>query len=241
MRSQPSPRWRSVVLGLAAALLVLGIGVVLVRLGSDEDSGADGSSESSVMESGPNPSRPSEGGQRLGTDAVDTTGGFARDEQGALAAAISYTAASQRWLYLSDDEVVDAVAAIATPDSSERLASEVVEQTRTAREELAESPGRVWWVVHPLAWRVESYSEDDARVAVWTVTVLSAAGVALPQSEWLTVTLDLEWIGDDWRVRAVSDRPGPTPMTGPSDEPWDSERFDDALDGFARRGGESLP
>lgn len=160
------------------------------------------------------------------------------DETGAVDATVMYMAASQRWIYLTDDEVRSAVAEIATPGAGDRLASEVVEEVRTAREGLGESPGRVWWLVHPLAWRVESYDSGEATVAVWAVTVLSASEVAVPQSAWMTVTVDLDWVGDAWRVDAVRDRPGPTPMTGPRDEPWDSLAFDDALDGFTRLMGE---
>ena len=50
---------------------------------------------------------------------------------------------------------------------------------------------------------------------MWTVTVLSAEDVAAPQSEWITVTIDLAWVDGDWRVDAVRDTPGPTPMSGP--------------------------
>jgi hypothetical protein len=112
----------------------------------------------------------------------------------------------------------------------------------------------VWWLVRPLAWRVESFATDQARVAVWVVTILSAAEVAAPQAEYATITLDLAWVngdpGDDdrdgdrqegdWRVDAVRDTPGPTPMTGPHDQPWDSVPFDEALAGFTRMDGEPV-
>jgi hypothetical protein len=183
------------------------------------------------------------GADRVGGESGEEAGGrrrggFSRDEAGAVAAAVAYTGASQRWLYLGDEEIADEVARIATPRSMRSLTSEVVAEIGTARDDLARSSGRVWWLVHPLAWRVESYDADRASVAVWTVTVLSASGVALPQSEWMTVTVDLEWVDGNWRVDAIRDRPGPTPMTGPHDEPWDAEPFDEALAGFTRLGGE---
>lgn len=118
--------------------------------------------------------------------APATAGGFGRDARGAVAAAVAYSAASQRWLYLGEREVADAVAQIAAPRSVDDLVAEVVEETGTAQEELAKSDGPVWWWVDPLAWRVDAYSNARASVAVWTVTVLSAQGVAVPQSEWMT-------------------------------------------------------
>ena len=160
--------------------------------------------------------------------------GFARDEQGAVAASIAYATAPQRWLYFTDEEIVAAVEEIATPVAAPRLADEVVAEVGVARERLGASPGRVWWLVRAMAWHVESFSRDEARIAVWTVTVLSAEDVAAPQSEWITVTTDLAWVDGDWRVDAVRDTPGPTPMSGPNDQPWDAAPFDDALAGFTR-------
>ena len=163
-----------------------------------------------------------------------------RDERGAAAAAVVYAAAPQRWLYLSDDEIAAAVGEIASPDAAGRLAAENVAEIHAAREQLAESPGRVWWIVHPLAWRVEAFGEGRATVAVWTVTVLSAADVAMPQTEWVTVSLDLVWVDGAWRMDDIRSQPGPTPMTGPGDRPWEPEPFDAALDGFTRLDGEPI-
>jgi hypothetical protein len=168
-------------------------------------------------------------------------GGFGRDEGGAVAAALAYSAASQRWLYLGEREVAEAVAQISAPRSVDDLVAEVVEATGTAQVELAKSDGPVWWWVDPLAWRVEAYSDARASVAVWAVTVLSAQGVAVPQSEWMTVTVDLEWVEGDWRVTAIGDRPGPTPIASPRDEPWDAVPFAEALEGFTRVGEEPAP
>lgn len=177
-----------------------------------------------VSAHGPGPS-----GERGGMPA-----GFSHDEAGARAAAMTYASASQRWLYLDDAGVEAAVAAISTPVAAPRLTREVVDEVRAARESLSQTPGRVWWIVRPLAVDVEAFAPDRARVAVWTVTVLSASDVALPQSDWTTVTLELAWHDDDWRVDEIADAPGPTPMLGPRDQPWQPEPFDDALAGFER-------
>lgn len=160
--------------------------------------------------------------------------GFSRDVAGARAAAMTFASASQRWLYLEDVEVEASVAAVSTPVAAPALAREVLDEVRVARESLSNSPGRVWWIVRPLAVDVDAYTPDRARVVVWTVTVLSASDVALPQSDWTTVTVDLAWHDGDWRVDAIADVPGPTPMLGPRDQPWQPEPFDDALDGFER-------
>ena len=164
--------------------------------------------------------------------------GFDSGERGAVAGAVAYATASQRWLYFTDDEIQAAISEIATPAAAPRLASDVVTDISMARDQLRKSSGRIWWLVRPLAWRVDDFRDGEARVSVWTVTILSAAGVAAPQSEFVTVTLDLAWVDNDWRVDGVRDTPGPTPITGPHDQPWDAEPFDQTLDGFTRVGGE---
>jgi hypothetical protein len=158
---------------------------------------------------------------------------------GARLAALDIVAASQRWLYLDDGQLAAAVRAIALPSAAERLARQEVAEVATARESLAKSPGRVWWIVHPLAWRVATAAGDQARVSVWTLTLLSAADVAIPQADWLTFTLDLSWSAGRWLLTDIGDEPGPTPASGLRDEPWQPEPFDKALDGFTRVDGAS--
>lgn len=166
--------------------------------------------------------------------------GFAPGEHGAVVAAVAYATAPQRWLYFTDEEIRAAIDQIATPAAAPRMADDIVAEVAIAREQLGASSGRVWWLVRPLAWEVELHDGNEARVSVWVVTVLSAAEVAAPQSEWMTVTLDLAWVDGDWRVDAVRDAPGPTPIIGPKDRPWDAEPFDETLSGFTRMDGEPV-
>lgn len=160
------------------------------------------------------------------------------DERSAAAAGIEYATGPQQWLYLTDEEAEAAVRALAAPDRADDLAGAVVEDLRDAREGLSASSGPVWWIVRPLAVHVEDLSEDRATVEVWVVTVLSARDVAAPQAEWRTISLGLVWANDAWKVDAIRDGPGPTPMVGPGDRPWDAVPFDDALEGFVRLDGE---
>ncbi|MGH3442298.1 MAG: hypothetical protein ACRDUY_09720 [Nitriliruptorales bacterium] len=234
-----SGRYRHlVVVGAVVALALLAIAALLVHLGNPPSADEP-------------PARATSGGPGSDHAVVDAPGGptsehagvptgFSRDEAGAVAAAVSYAGAAQRWLYWTDAEITAAVAQMATPESADRLTSESLATVRAARDELGTSPGRVWWLVHPLAWRVEQFSPDQATVAVWTMRLLSASEVAAPQTEWLTFTLDLDWVQGDWRLATVRDTPGPTPMTGPRDDPWQAEPFDDALTGFTRLDGEAV-
>lgn len=235
--TSPAPKRSTVVLA-AIATVMLVAGVTVTRFFG----GGDDRTESTAAESQGSTSRPSApaGGSGPSLERAGLDVGFASDQDGAVAAAVSYATASQRWLYFTDDEIRAAVAEIATPVAAARLADEIVLDVSTAREQLGASPGRIWWLVRPLAWRVEHHDADEARVSVWAITILSAAEVAAPQSEFMTVTLDLAWVDGDWRVDGVRDTPGPTPLSGPHDQPWDAEPFDDALDGFTRLDGEPV-
>jgi hypothetical protein len=56
----------------------------------------------------------------------------------------------------------------------------------------------------------------------------------------MTITVDLDWTPDGWRVDNVAEEPGPTPMAGPHDDPWDAVPFDQALDGYVRLDGDPV-
>ena len=154
----------------------------------------------------------------------------------ATEAAVEYATASQEWLYLSDEQIDSAVREIAVPSAADRLSEETVAELGVARDALAHSAGPVWWFVRPLAVRAELVEDERAEVSVWVVTVLSAADVAVPQADWVTLELDLVRAGERWLLESITDRPGPTPVSGVRDDPWQPEPFDAALIGFERIG-----
>lgn len=223
-----SRRWVALA-AIAAAALVVAVVVVRVEPGGSSGASPAATTTTTATRVGVERTTPGPSTERAGIPV-----GFARSEAGARAAALTYATAPQRWMYFDDDGVERAVRAIASSGSSARLAVEVGEEVRAAREGLTGSVGRVWWIVRPLATRVESHGRDEARVAVWVVSVLSASDVAMPQSDWRTVTFELVWEDGDWRVDGIRDSAGPTPMLGPRDRPWPPELLDESLDGFAR-------
>lgn len=218
---------RLAVVMAAAAALAVGIAVVALVAGRTPGpgDGPEGDQES-----------PAQGTPDPHDGASHQRTKHPRSAEGARAAAVGYATASQDWLYLPDDEVDAAVRRVATKAVGPALATETVSTLRNAREALAATPGRVWWLVRPLASSVERFQPHTARVVVWTVTVLSAADVALPQADWARVAVDLVWEAGAWRVQAVTETPGPTPMTGTKDRPWQPEPLDEALQGFQRVG-----
>lgn len=161
--------------------------------------------------------------------------GFTQTEEGAVAAAVSYAAASQSWLYLDDAQLEEAVGAVVAPTASSHLVDRVSSDVALLRDRLREADGTVWFVVAPLATKLDSFDSTTAVVRVWVVRVLSADGVAVPQSGWLTLTFELGWQGD-WKVTDLSEAEGPTPQLESGLQPWASRYLDETLVGFLRVG-----
>ena len=56
---------------------------------------------------------------------------------------------------------------------------------------------------------------ERAIVDVWSVLVVGVAGMGAPRQLWRTVTVDLVWERDDWRIDGWATVPGPTPALAP--------------------------
>jgi hypothetical protein len=159
--------------------------------------------------------------------------GFARTPGGAAAAAVAYTATiSQRALFFDAEQAERAVRLVAADAAEDTVVADVLAQLAAARTPLEAGTGTTWWVVQPLAIRSEAYSSDRARVSVWQVRVLSRQGVVVPQSSWITETVELVWEGGDWRLWSTTQRPGPTPVLDGSDLPSSAAALESILRGF---------
>ena len=170
-------------------------------------------------------------GPTTGADGAPT--GFTHDREGARAAAVTYTATlSQRLLYMEPAAAEAAVRAVAADASADTLINDALAALDSARQPLAAGTGPMWWAVRPLAVKVEAYSPQRARLSVWLVRILSRQGVVVPQSSWLTETVELVWERDDWRLWSDTTTPGPTPVLDGSDMPASAAELDLGLTGF---------
>lgn len=216
------------ILATGVAVFVLGVlaGALVNSSGSTSTDDAVPPTASDSTPSEEEPGKPDSDGRLAGfDDALEET-------------AVEYATASQRWLYLTDEEIEAEIREIAVPSSSDGLVEKTVGELSVARDGLMRSAGRVWWFVRPLAVKSASVTDSRAEVSVWVVTVLSAADVAVPQADWTTLDLVLVRGDDRWLLESIDDEPGPTPISGVRDEPWEPEPFDDALDGFERIGSD---
>ena len=67
---------------------------------------------------------------------------------------------------------------------------------------------------------------------MWVVRVLSRQGVVVPQSSWITETVELVWEAGDWRLWSDESTPGPTPVLDGSDVPASAAELETELTGF---------
>lgn len=217
---------RSLAVAGAAAIFFLGGMAARGALGDRADGHAQAASPATASAAcaiGPGPTG----------DVDGAPAGFARTRAGVRAAAIAYTATlSQRLLYLEPAAAEAAVRAVAADASADSLSTDALDSLQAARQPLAEGTGATWWIVEPLAVKVEAFSNDRARVSVWLVRVLSRQGVVVPQTSWVTEAVELVWEDGDWRLWSDTSTPGPTPVLDGSDLPSSAAELDAELSGF---------
>jgi hypothetical protein len=134
---------------------------------------------------------------------------------------------------LAAEKAVRHMAADATADTQVRRTQGSL---RDARQALAAGAGPIVFRQAAVASRVEAWSPDRARVAVWNVGVLSREGVAPPQAAWAISTFDFVWDRGDWKVWAESVAPGPAPILDDSAAPATAQQLASTLDGFTDLG-----
>jgi hypothetical protein len=65
----------------------------------------------------------------------------------------------------------------------------------------------------PLGYRIDSYDGRSASVAIWTVAIAATRRYGI-DVVWRTLSVDLAWTGDAWKVVGGAGSSGPAP-TGP--------------------------
>jgi hypothetical protein len=142
--------------------------------------------------------------------------GFSHDAVGAKAAAVAYAQYPAVVVGLSVDQAADAQAVV----SSDAARDGLVTQTRTELAQLyaAAPPETLSYRVGVLAVSVSMSGADSARTSVWQVGVLTAPAGSI-YAEWATVTQELVWEHDDWRIAGEHAEPGPTPTLDPRASP----------------------
>ena len=161
----------------------------------------------------------SEVGPRAWRKGVGT--GYARTQQGAVAAAANYTRVLSSDLILDDRRRHAAIDILAAPEAKGRLQKTFDQAVASIRAGLGVSGpvgdgAQVLLRATPVGWRVEQYGKGTARVAIWVTSVGGSvggsAGSAPVREGWGTTTVTLRWAGNDWKQVASTTTDGPVPI-----------------------------
>ena len=158
--------------------------------------------------------------------------GFADTPNGAVTAAAVYVCTGQALLDMDPLSAEAAVREMAAAASADSQVQTTLAQLSATRDQLASGTGPITFDQAAISWRLTAWQADRAQVAVWSVGVLSRAGVAPPQAAWATSTFDLVWEQGDWKVWSESIIPGPAPILDDSTAPATADQLATALAGF---------
>ena len=162
--------------------------------------------------------------------------GFARTADGAVAAAVSFVCTGQALLDMDPLAAEEAVRQMAAAATADHQVADTLAKLRTARNTLAPGSGPIVYRQAAVAWRVESFTPDRARIAIWNVGVLAREGIAPPQAGWAISTFELGWERDDWKVIDERVAPGPAPILDDSAAPATAAQLIASLRDFTHAG-----
>lgn len=200
--AKPAVRW---LLGIAAALL-LGF-----TLGSV--TGGPGG-RTTVASTGAGPERAIAGVPR----------GFAHNREGAVAALLNYGALlGNPQILLDASRRAQVLSLIAT----ERYAATFQGRGAAALETVRRGPlvrglatgAQTAYLASPIAYRVVSYTDAEAVVDGWGVSIVGNDQGVNPQATWGTTRTTARWESGEWRIDDVQPTAGPTPRLAPGQAP----------------------
>lgn len=145
----------------------------------------------------------------------------------------------QRLAYMTDSSARAVLSAWIAPGAAPTLVESELAQAAAVRDVLSATGGGVWWLVTPLATRLDAIDGDRARVSVWLASIaasgpnptLPTAGIQ-PMVRFQTDTVEIVWSDDGWQVWSITSIDGPTPMTTPSAQIATVDTFLAGLDGY---------
>jgi hypothetical protein len=142
---------------------------------------------------------------------------YPRTKAGAATAAQAYDDALGRAaFFMTADERTTVVQAISSDAMRDQIAKDEdqVAQVGVKLFDLPKDQGQVVARVAPLGYRVVSFTNDSARVEIWSATVLGKPGVGHGViTQFSTKTFDLAWERSAWRLAGTpQSKDGPTPV-----------------------------
>ncbi|MFD7968464.1 hypothetical protein [Streptomyces clavifer] len=217
---RPARNSRSLIMVVGVVVLLVAAIAFANRGGGDASGGGTAEKKPDAVGAGPTAATGTKPVQ--GADGTIASG-FAQDEQGAQSAAANYAVALVsaeilkparrgqivRQIFVAervgeleakfnqayDKEFLDKVGLDANGDAAEGLTY----VSRTA----------------PVGTKTTAYSAATATIEVWCTGIFGTAGISSTDpvsNDWFTMTLQLQWAGNDWKVDSFSQKDGPAPV-----------------------------
>ena len=189
-------------IGSAGVIVGILIGTLLGFV-LDDGNGEPPAQERTPSAAGPGPS----------TEANGVPVGYARTEEGALAAARGFALLSASDVIRDKAAYVRAMQTIAAPDWSDHAKDLAL----NGYEFLIDRYGPdVDVSAAVLRYDIVDFSPTQAEIELWVVSV--AAGSLRPTVDevWGTALVELAWVDGDWRVSGAENTTGPAPVDLPT-------------------------
>jgi hypothetical protein len=146
-----------------------------------------------------------------GTAAAEGVG-FARDAAGAVAAATSYQLTlGDLHVALDDTARDDVVRRVAASSALEELSAALARGAEATRAGGLDAAAVALQRQVPLGYDLIRFTPERATVDLWAVQVLSLGDAVPLEARYGTVTVELVWERDDWRLVRFASTEGPTP------------------------------
>ncbi|MFI2425075.1 hypothetical protein ACH5A7_13380 [Streptomyces sp. NPDC018955] len=211
---------RSLVTVVGVVVLLIAA-IAFANRGGDDSAAEEGGSDNSPKSAATSPS----GKKPVSSKASGIPSGFAHDRQGAESAAANYAVVLISADILKPARRTEIVQQVFVADKQASLENRFDQAyTKDFLSDLgldengnatADSPyiSRTM----PVGTKVTSYSDTAAAVEVWCTGVFGTAGEKTTNpvtSDWFTMSFQLRWADDDWKIDGFSQKDGPSPVPG---------------------------
>lgn len=218
-RPQRSSRSLIAVVGVVVLLIAA---IAFANRGGGGDSGASGAGGGDDRASGSEPTAAS-GVKPVTGKSGGIPSGFAKDEQGAESAAANYAVALVSADILRPAAREQIMSQVFAPDKAVDLeakfdaAYDKAFLDKIGLDENGNAAEGLTYVSRtaPVGTKVTQFTDSSATVEVWCTGVFGTAGVSSTNpvtNDWFTMTLKLQWVGDDWKVESFAQKDGPAPV-----------------------------
>ncbi|MFC9950577.1 hypothetical protein ACFVIN_08590 [Streptomyces prasinus] len=223
-------------------VMVVGVVVLLIAAIAFANRGGDASSTDETDDSPQTAATAPSGEKPVRSKNAGIPSGFAHDRQGAESAAANYAVALVSADILKPARRAEIVQQVFVPDKQASLAERFNKAyskeflTNIGLDENGEAaPGSTYVSrTMPIGTKVTNYSDAAAAVEVWCSGVFGTTGESTTNpvsSDWFTMTLQLRWAADDWKVDSFAQKDGPAPVPG-DDKASTAEEMAKAVEGY---------